>query len=241
MLLATGPGAAARSGPADADAHPYVGLAIFGSGGALSRTCSGTLLSPRVFLTAAQCTDDADVAVVLMESDAAFSLDGAHYGQPVTHPAFNNFEGFPNSSDLGVVLLEEPVDLPAYASLPGIGALDGLMPRPGQPNAQFTAIGFGLQAVVPFMREEYIRFRGTPTVLDMATTSDGFNIYLSSGRSRRPAAPCVSDAGGPAFIGSSSVIAAVGSAVSNATCAGAGYYSRVDTEYAQEFIRGFLQ
>ena len=57
-LFAMGPAAAITNGQPDAGRHPYVGLmvALDADGVPLWR-CSGSLLSPTVFLTAGHCTE----------------------------------------------------------------------------------------------------------------------------------------------------------------------------------------
>lgn len=237
------PAASARSVDPTSGPYPFVGLILFGSGRDVSHACSGALVAPRVLLTAGHCTDGADSALVWFEEDVSFNLNAARAGQPITHPAFNNYVGFPNSSDLGVVLLDEPVDMPAYATLPSPHAFDDLANRAAGPTSDFTVIGFGLQTVVPFMSEEYTRFRATPRRVTLGEPStDGFNLFLSTGPTRRvEGSSCLAQSGGPAFVGASAVLAGVSSAVGSASCTGTGYYFRLDTDDALEFIRGFLQ
>src|SRR4030095_14123001 len=57
MLLAMGPAAAITNGQPDAGRHPYVGLMVaLDEDGIPLWRCSGSLLSPTVFLTAGHCT-----------------------------------------------------------------------------------------------------------------------------------------------------------------------------------------
>ena len=59
--------------------HPFVGLAVFyDSTGEFIGRCSGSLLSPTLFLTAGHCIEGATSARVYFQQDA-----GAHY-DPVT-------------------------------------------------------------------------------------------------------------------------------------------------------------
>ncbi|HWS58650.1 MAG TPA: trypsin-like serine protease, partial [Actinotalea sp.] len=63
------PAAAIRYGEPDNNEHPYVGLMIADSGGGPAWRCSGTLVSPTIFLTAGHCTFGATAARVWFEED----------------------------------------------------------------------------------------------------------------------------------------------------------------------------
>jgi hypothetical protein len=115
-VLAT-PADAITSGMPDGAAHPYVGIANSGD-----EFCSGTLLSPRVFLTAGHCTADfaagGEPISVTFDPNAGPSSPYVT-GTPHTEPGFFNTPpqgtGVPASigHDLGVIVLDQPVDLPA--------------------------------------------------------------------------------------------------------------------------------
>jgi secreted trypsin-like serine protease len=229
--------------PSRSDEHSYVGLALFGANGSVSHTCSGALLSPRIFVTAGSCTDGMDVALVWFDFTEPFDVKGAVGGQPVTHPAFDNFSSYPNTSDLGIVMLEEPIDLPIYATLPAPNLLDGMMAGTAGPPASFTTIGLGLQTVVPFMQDEYLRVVSVPVPLRLAEPpSDGFSVHLSATRPLRGgAAACFGDRGRPLFLASTTIVVGVASAINPANCGAAGSYYRLDTPFAQEFLLGVLQ
>lgn len=230
----------AASDPRSVSDHPYVGLAVFAAGGSMSHTCSGALLGPRVFLTSGQCTAGMEDALIWLDTAGEFDPSTGVPGQPVTHPAFDDFSGYPNSSDLGVVLLEEPIDLPVYAQLPAVGTFDNVGTGLGGP---FTSVGFSLEAVVPFMQEAYIRVAVQPYAVDLGTPpTDGFHLNLLPVAARSSGdAMCVGARGRPAFIGSTTVLAGIASVVSTSGCTGAAFYFRLDTPFAQEFVRGFLQ
>ena len=97
----------------DGDDHPYVGLVVFDVGGRPSHRCSGTLISPTVFLTAGHCTDGTDAARVWFDTritDPTYPFGGglAVEGVPHTHHDYDGFATFPNTSDVGVVVLDTP-------------------------------------------------------------------------------------------------------------------------------------
>src|SRR5918996_5874381 len=87
ILLAGGVAQAIINGEPDRgpNAHPYVGM-IYND----EFLCSGTLISPRVFLTAGHCTElfeqgDSKVYVTF-EQRADRKRDDAYVGIPHTHP-----------------------------------------------------------------------------------------------------------------------------------------------------------
>lgn len=231
----------------DGGAHPYVGLVVFDVGGVPSHRCSGTLLTSRVFLTAGHCTAGTDAARVWFDpevTDPTYPFGGgtAAEGTPHTHPGYDGFATFPNTSDVGIVVLDTPVALGAYGALPAVGALDGLARRRGQSNQLFALIGYGDQAIIPFPVSQLVRYRATPQLVELGSANaGGFNIHLSSNPGRRaPGGACFGDSGGPALIADSNIVAGVGSFVLNQNCTGAGFYYRVDTDHARQFILGFL-
>jgi hypothetical protein len=240
VLVAAPVSAIIWAGP-DGERHPYVGIAVFLVDGQQSHFCSGTLLSPTVFLTAGHCTVDTDSLAYVSFDTAIPGATGFVTGEPFTHPDYDT--GFPNTRDVGVIVLDEPVVLDEYGVLPELGAIDAFATQRGQQNQLFTIVGYGDQAIVPKPAWEPVRYFGTPQLvtLDSALTG-GFNIQLSGNNGRRAAGgACFGDSGGPALVGDSNVVAGVGSFVLNYNCTGASLYYRVDTEDAQSFILSFLE
>jgi V8-like Glu-specific endopeptidase len=95
LTLSAAPANAVTDGAADGEGHPYVGLmvAIDEDGNPLWR-CSGTLISPTVYVTAGHCTDDPAVTAELWfqsdlepaPADFGYPTDGEVSGTVYTHP-----------------------------------------------------------------------------------------------------------------------------------------------------------
>jgi hypothetical protein len=246
MLCSASPAAAVIWGQPDGNGHPYVGLVVFDIGGVPSHRCSGTLLTSTVFLTAGHCTFGTEDARVWFENpitDPNFPFSGGTSvsGTPHTHPAFS-FANFPNTGDVGVVVLDTPVVLSTYGTLPAIGALDGLDTERGKQNQLFEIVGYGVQAIVPSLMVDLERYHANPQLIELnSANTGGFNIHLSGNNGNRaPGGACFGDSGGPTLLDRTNVVAGVGSFVLNQNCVGAGFYYRVDTEFAQDFIDDFL-
>jgi Trypsin len=129
--------------------HPFVGLVTFyDENGEFSHRCSGSLLTPTVLLTASHCTDGATTARVYFQQDAGANHDPETQVDPVSgYPeycakgtlgktcatsdepynyGFHDFASFPNTHDVGLVILDQPIKLPEYGALAAPGSLDTL-------------------------------------------------------------------------------------------------------------------
>lgn len=73
---------AVKFGEPDGTDHPHVGLLVFDVGGSPAWRCSGTLLSPRVMLTAGHCTFGTSGGRVWFDPDvdAGIPENGYPYG-----------------------------------------------------------------------------------------------------------------------------------------------------------------
>lgn len=248
VLGAAVPAGAVTDGELDGEGHPYVGLMVAqGASGNPMWRCSGTLISPTVFLTAGHCTEspaehveiwfDADVENGIPENGYPFTGDAS--GTPYTHPDYN-----PNAfylHDLGVVVLDEPVAMDEYGQLPGTNQLDSLKPRR---STTFTAVGYGLQKSFPDAASwktqgERVRYVAEPHLLQINTGLTGPRSLLLSNNANT-GGTCFGDSGGPNFLGHTNVVAGVTSFGLNSTCAGTGGVFRIDRPAELAWINGFL-
>jgi Trypsin len=236
LVLGAGPALAVKNGQLDGEGHPYVGLMVAqdANGNPLWR-CSGTLLSPTLFLTAGHCTEapaahveiwfDADVEAGIPGNDYPFN--GQVGGTPFTHPRYD-----PNAFvlyDLGVVLLDAPFPMSRYGELPERDVLDRMATQRGRQDVTFTAVGYGLQEINPvFVEGARVRMVATPRLLQINVPgfTGSFSLLLSNNHST--GGTCFGDSGGPNFIGNTNVVGGVTSFGINGNCAGTGGVYRLD-------------
>ena len=57
---------------------------------------------------------------------------------------FDNFAGFPNIHDLGIVILDQAIELPEYASLASAGTVESLVRARGTQDVTMRVSGYGL-------------------------------------------------------------------------------------------------
>src|SRR5215212_5783845 len=151
--------------------HPFVGLVVFyDTGGEFLGRCSGSLLTPYVFLTAGHCTatyeDDGDLyapdtARVYFQQDAGANYNPETELDPITgYPEtcapgtlgvtcatsdeLYDFDYTGGIHDLGLVILDQPITLSEYGQLAGAGTLDALATRRGRQEVTFTDSGYGV-------------------------------------------------------------------------------------------------
>jgi hypothetical protein len=255
-VIMASPAKAITNGEPDRGRHPYVGLAVFdvivNGTPQPSHRCSGSLLSPTVFLTAGHCTDGTVAARVWFAEDVQanpeypFSGATSYDGTPYTNPDFciGCGPGLPGFAyrDVGIIVLSEPVPtnvVSRYAQLPSAGLVDTL-PK----QAPVTVVGYGVQ--------ERLRGGGPPVwaglrirLMAPARLVSGSFVH-SEEFIRVTASPgqgggtCFGDSGGPVLRGSSDTVLAVNSYVTNLNCAGVTYASRVDIPEVLAWINSFL-
>lgn len=249
VVLAASPASAITDGAPDGDGHPYVGLMVAqDETGAPMWRCSGTLISPTVFLTAGHCTYGAAHVEIWFESDLeptpadfGYPFTGEVGGTPETHPQYDDSAFY--LYDLGVVVLDEAITMPAYGQLPALDQLDGFT-KSGKKDATFTAVGYGLQKSFPDAADwktqaKKTRMVSTPKLNQINTGFTGDASLLLSNNANT-GGTCSGDSGGPNFIGSGTVIAGVTSFGLNSTCAGTGGVYRVDRADDLDWLAGIL-
>jgi hypothetical protein len=151
-LAAATPARAITDGSADGNGHPNVGalVANFADGSSFP-ICSGTLISPTVFLTAGHCVFfsrqfGATGYSISFDStltfDAAGNIDNAIPAASFAlDPDFGHDQG--DFHDLAVLIFGSPISGIAPATLPGAGLLDQLAARGGLRGQRFTTVGYG--------------------------------------------------------------------------------------------------
>ncbi len=244
-VLATGTAHAVKYGELDGNRHPYVGLMVAkdAAGNPLWR-CSGTLLSPTLYLTAGHCTESpAASAEIWFAADVESGIPGNGYpftgearGTTYTHPSYNPDAFF--QFDLGVVVLDAPVVMSSYGALPALNSLDALKTARGQKDQTFTSVGYGLQFINPvFEQAERVRMLARPHLIQINTGFTGTQSILLS-NNHATGGTCFGDSGGPNFIGDTNVVGGVTSFGINGNCAGTGGVYRVDRADDLNWIYG---
>ncbi len=235
-------------GTVDQNAHPAVVLIIMDIGGAPAFRCSGTLIAPKVVLTAGHCAGEPGEfsgVRIFTESDVEHGNNNYPFAGPNTieasswraHPLFTEAAFFLH--DVGVIQLTKAVKLGAgqYGKLPRVNQLDALQPSSA---TIFTAVGYGLQRINPvFIQADLIRMYAEPHLIQINTGFTGsFSLLLSNNAST--GGTCFGDSGGPDYLGSSNVIAGVTSFGKNGNCAGTGGVFRLDRQDVLNFVGQFL-
>jgi secreted trypsin-like serine protease len=240
-LLATTVAALAFAAPSGAilngtpdTAHPYVGILVTKIDGQPVPVCSGFLVSPTIFVTAAHCVDDLGGTLPAFVSfDQTFTEDShLHRGTAVPNPAFGS--PGPNTHDIALVLLKRPVDDRGFAQLPSVGLLDSLAKSKGP----LTIVGYGANGFLkgrgrPVPEFRLVRSFADSRLVKLESAKKGLNLRMSSGI-------CFGDSGGPVLLGGSDVVVGISSFVSNSRCAGNAFAFRMDTAEALGFLAPYL-
>lgn len=221
-LAVAAPAFAITGGQLDGTAHPAAGLLLADRGNGPEQDCSGALVSPSVFVTAAHCIDGLASSRVWVDFDARYVAGSSRLHPGVAHadPQWGAVKG--DTHDLAVVVLDSPVGIEPF-SLPQAGALDA----PGVESQPFVNVGYGYSDRT-FVFDGYRR-RSASAFTNLKPTE----LRLSD----KPGGVCFGDSGGPRLLGD--VVVAVTS-TGNANCTGQSIGYRLDTPAARAFLAPFV-
>jgi secreted trypsin-like serine protease len=233
-LLTGSPAAAITDGTYDGNRHPNVG-------GLVSPTqyadgtwiyCSGTLISPTVFLTAAHCATDGEQVLVTFDPDYEAG-DKLYTGTFHADPLYPGNQS--DAHDIAVVVLDRAVKGITPAQLPEAGSLSDL-----SGSQTFTSVGYGAYEVTNgpgghrYLYDDR-RMVATGTLNAVNPTWLRISMNPSTGNG----GTCYGDSGGPNFLGDTNIVAAI-TITGDAVCRATNVDYRLDTESARAFLGQYV-
>jgi secreted trypsin-like serine protease len=208
--------------------------------------CSGTLIHPKVFLTAGHCTDgfeDWDEGIWVNFDQNAVNEDTLLDVETViTHPEYA--WGGNDPHDVGLLILEKPVKTTGKngiqpATLPDLGYLNDLRAagalHDGPYGAMFTVVGYGGTVEFPPPSVYYEDLR---QVAESEYRSlEKVWLHLAQVYAQDMGGTCFGDSGGPVFWeenGDELLVALT--SWGDAQCVATGFYYRTDIVQTKDFI-----
>jgi secreted trypsin-like serine protease len=262
------PAQASTQGTPDGETHPNVGLILSYSDDGYRYRCTATLISDDLLLTAAHCTDGV-VGKVLVTFDSSIvagttrpdtspfpsadpktgylgtegSAPKYYFGDPHTHPEYSGFTDMKNWNDVGVVVLDQPVEGITPAAVAGLHTLDKIRTN-NLSKTRFTAVGYGTEVRKADSGPQkptamdYPLIRRSVDMYGQKVTPQILQTNGSTTNGKDTGTTCFGDSGGPVFLDGK--VVGVTSYGLNEVCRGVSGYQRVDIAAAQDFLAGYL-
>lgn len=236
-LLVASPALAITYGVDDGNGHPNVGALVGTYSGGQYAYCSGTLIAPIVFLTAAHCGENGEAVIVTFDPVFADGLNTTYTGTFYADPLYTQRQNI--SHDLAVVVLDTAVSGITPAQLPTLNQLTTL----GK-NQQFTAVGYGGQEITNAPGGKVFTYLDTREVA--TSTFNALNpgyLRLSQNPATGNGGACYGDSGGPNFLGvgagATNIIAGT-TITGDRYCRSTNVTYRLDTPAARAFLGQFV-
>lgn len=254
------PAKAITYGTPDNGEHPYVVMLLFyNEGGEAIWRCSGSLLSENLILTAGHCVDTiygvGTPASVRVYTDEFIAFDpfsntypeGGYYSETlIPHPNWDWWLPFPETYDIGVVILDEPITgITEFATLPELNFLDQIAAGKQQ-DIILTSVGYGLNDLSPTEIWYHSRYMAQSFVINLDNwIADGWNIQFSGNpglwvdsEDFFTGGVCSGDSGGATLYGGpdSNLIVGVIQASNSYYCHGWSLSWRVDIAPSLDFL-----
>jgi Trypsin len=238
VLGGTAPAEAITNGGPDGNGHPEVGalLAPIPHPDGTWTTCSGTLISPTLFLTAAHCDQGVSRVAVTFDPIYDASTGTTYWGTWQADPQFSSAQSDPH--DMAVVVLDKPIKSIQPARLPVAASLNSL-----SLGAEFTSVGYGAQSVtidqgpVRHYADSRAVATGSLNAVNPAWLRISENPALGDGGT------CYADSGGPNFLGAGATetpIVAATTITGDTMCRATNVVYRLDTPSARAFLGQYV-
>ena len=255
LVVGVAPALAITWGEPDTE-HTNVGaIVVDWPGYGPYQICSGTLIHPRVFLTAGHCTDYLEYLMAAGQ----FTIEGVKVSfdpdnaldpktmldveEVITHPDYT--WAYSDLHDVGVLILKRPVKRLPLATLPEEGFLDRLLAegklRQGSDGAKFTLVGYG--STLEWPPPDIIFPDGKRRVAESEyQTLLKAWLRMSQNQATDDGGTCYGDSGGPAFWtepDGREIFVGITS-WGDAQCVATGFNYRVDIPETLSFIESVI-
>jgi hypothetical protein len=235
-LLATAAAFAITNGVPDGNGHPYVGalLAQHAFSDGTWEECTGTLIAPKVFLTAEHCDEGVSRVAVTFDSSYDAATGTTYWGTWHGDPEYTGgATGDPH--DIAVVVLDKAVKGITPARLPSLNHLASL--QGGDP---IVSVGYGAQSVTSDKGGKTLHYADVRYVATGSfTTLTQVYLKASMNPSHGDGGTCYGDSGGPNFIGDTNVLAAT-TITGDMWCRSTNVDYRLDTPVARAFLAQYV-
>jgi V8-like Glu-specific endopeptidase len=232
-LLGVSAAHAVVGGTPDGNDHPAVGGLVadqaYSDGTWIY--CSGSLISPTVFLTAAHCGEGGSDRVRVTFSSSYEDGDKTYTGTFHADPAYPGPSGDPH--DIAVVVLDRAVTGITPVKLPKANSLSGL-----RSGTQVVGVGYGAYEVTnqpgghQYLYND-IRTEGTGSL----NSVDKNWLRISENSAQGWGGGCFGDSGGPNFIGNVEVGTTI---TGDSICRSTNTALRLDTPASRDFLKAYV-
>jgi hypothetical protein len=249
LLAIAAPSGAITGGQPDEGRHPYVGgtVLFFPPRNETIVNCTGSLISPTVFVTAAHCGRHGTRRSVSFDEVFDAETSPRYEGWFYAHPDYDPAHEYKN--DVAVIVLDDPLpgvdDSTPLPELPPLGLLDR-MKADGSLNqsTRFTSVGYGFLGFTTGPGGHTpIRGQVRHYAVGSFNALARDQLHLSQNAALDDGGTCNGDSGGPNFLGAgpeeTRIIAGLTS-TGETYCKATNVTYRLDTETARQFLGRYV-